>query len=426
MKILVIGSGGREHALAWKIAQSPRVKKVYCAPGNAGTMSVAQNVPIKDSDIRGLLDFASREKVDLTVVGPELPLSLGVVDEFERRGLKVFGPNKKTAELEGSKVFAKQFMERYKIPTARYKIAESPQKAKEVINSGEFSFPLVVKADGLAAGKGAVICKSPERAEEVVHTIMIEKQFGESGKRVLVEECLTGKEVSFIVLSDGKKVIPLVTTMDHKPVYDDDKGPNTGGMGTISPSPFINKELFFKIMESIVFPTVIHMHEEGRKYKGVLYVGLMLTRQGPKVLEYNCRFGDPETQPQMLRMETDLVDVLLAVVEERAMDKEIKWSRKPSGCVILASGGYPVKYEKGKRIEGLLEASEYPGVTVFHAGTKFDKGNYYTDGGRVLGVCASEDTLAETMQKIYKGISLISFEAMHFRGDIGVRRGKEE
>ncbi len=422
MKILVIGSGGREHALAWKISQSPHLEKLFCAPGNPGTMSIAENVAIDSSDIKGLLDFASQEKIGLTVVGPELPLTMGIVDEFEERGLKIFGPDKKTAELEGSKVFAKQFMKRHQIPTAVSEIAESPESAKEILNSGKFSFPLVVKADGLAAGKGVIICENLKEAEEAVHLIMVERKFGEAGKRAIVEECLRGEETSFIVLSDGKEVVPLVTTMDHKPVYEGDKGPNTGGMGAISPSPFIDKELFSEIMNSIVFPTVNHMREEGRKYKGVLYVGLMLTEEGPKVLEYNCRFGDPETQPQVLRMESDLVDILLAIIDEDAQGKEIQWSPKASGCVVLASGGYPLAYEKGKRIEGLKQASETPGIAIFHAGTKFQDGKYYTNGGRVLGVCASEENLGQTMEKIYKTISGISFEGMHFRRDIGALR----
>ena len=426
MKILVVGSGGREHALAWKISQSPRLTKLFCAPGNVGTMSIAENVDISPSDIKGLADFAAQKKIDLTVVGPELPLILGIVDEFEEKGLKIFGPKKDTAELEGSKVFAKQFMERHKIPTARYRIAESPEEAGEILNSGEFSFPLVVKADGLAAGKGAIICKNQKEAEEVVHLIMVDKEFGEAGRRILVEEYLRGKEASFIVISDGKEVVPLVTTMDHKPVYDGDKGPNTGGMGAISPSPFIGDELFSGIMESIVFPTVTHMGEEGRKLKGVLYAGLMLTEEGPKVLEYNCRFGDPETQPQVLRMESDLVDILLSIVEEDVSEKQIQWSRKASGCVVLASGGYPLKYEKGKRIEGLKEVSEMPGIAIFHAGTKYQDGEYYTNGGRVLGVCASEESLSETMEKIYNAISGISFEGMHFRRDIGTTREEEK
>ncbi len=422
MKILVIGSGGREHALAWKISQSPHLEKLFCAPGNPGTMSIAENVAIDSSDIQGLADFAAKEKIGLTVVGPEFPLTMGIVDEFEERGLKIFGPDKNTAELEGSKVFAKQFMERHQIPTAGSKIAESPEEAKEILNSGKFSFPLVVKADGLAAGKGVIICENLKEAEEIVRLIMVERKFGEAGRRVLVEEYLRGKETSFIVLSDGEEVVPLVTTMDHKPVYDGDKGPNTGGMGAISPSPFIDKELFSEIMRSIVFPTVTHMREEGRKYKGVLYVGLMLTEEGPKVLEYNCRFGDPETQPQVLRMESDLVDILLAITEEDAQGKEIRWSSKASGCVVLASGGYPLAYEKGKRIEGLNQASETPGIATFHAGTKFQDGEYYTNGGRVLGICASEENLSVTMEKIYKAISGISFEGMHFRRDIGALR----
>jgi len=316
-------------------------------------------------------------------------------------------------------------MERHKIPTARARIAESPEEAVEILNSGEFSFPVVVKADGLAAGKGVIICENLKEAEEAVYLIMVERKFGDAGGRVIVEECLRGKETSFIVLSDGKEVVPLVTTMDHKPVYDSDKGPNTGGMGAISPSPFIDKELFSEIMRSIVVPTVTHMREEGRKYKGVLYVGLMLTEEGPKVLEYNCRFGDPETQPQVLRMESDLVDFLLAMIEEDAQGKGIKWSHKASGCVVLASGGYPLAYEKGKRIEGLKQASETPGIAIFHAGTKFEEGEYYTNGGRVIGVCASEEDLSETMEKIYKAISGISFEGMHFRRDIGAQREEE-
>jgi phosphoribosylamine--glycine ligase len=425
MNILVVGSGGREHALAWKISQSPQLKKLFCAPGNPGMMSIAENMAIDSSDIKGLADFASQEKIDLTVVGPELPLTMGIVDEFEERGLKIFGPDKKTAELEGSKVFAKQFMERHKIPTGRAKVADSPESAAEIINSGEFSFPLVVKADGLAAGKGVIICKDSKDAEQAVNLIMVERKFGEAGKRVLVEEHLKGKEASFIVLSDGKDVVPLVTTMDHKPVYDGDKGPNTGGMAAISPSPFIDEELFSVIMRSIVYPTVTHMREEGGKYKGVLYVGLMLTEEGPKVLEYNCRFGDPETQPQVLRMEGDLVDILLSIIEEDAQGKGIKWSRKASGCVVLASGGYPLAYEKGKLIQGLKQVSETPGIVIFHAGTKFDEGEYYTSGGRVLGVCASEENLDKTMDKIYKAISGISFEGMHFRKDIGARREEQ-
>jgi len=419
MRILVIGSGGREHALVWKISQSPRLNKLFCAPGNAGTMGIAKNVEIGDSDIKGLADFATQEKIDLTVVGPELPLTLGIVDEFEERGLEIFGPRKSTAELEGSKVFAKQFMERNKIPTAMSRIAESPEEAKEILNTGEFLYPLVIKADGLAAGKGAIICEDLDKAKEVVNLIMVKKKFGKAGRKVLVEEFLRGEEMSFIVLSDGNNVVPLVTTMDHKAAFEGDKGPNTGGMGAISPSPYIDDELFSEITESIVLPTVTRMFEEGRKYKGVLYVGLMLTEEGPKVLEYNCRFGDPETQPQMLRMESDLVDVLLSIVREEVSEQEIKWSPKASACVILASGGYPLEYEKGKRIEGLEETSKIPGITLFHAGTKYQEETYYTNGGRVLGVCASEESLSETLDRIYNAIPGISFDGMFYRRDIG-------
>jgi phosphoribosylamine--glycine ligase len=425
MKILVVGSGGREHALCWKIGQSPLVEKLYCAPGNAGIMRIAEKVDIEASDIKGLADFASKEKMDLTVVGPELPLCLGIVDEFEQRDLKIFGPNKKAAELEGSKIFAKQFMERHRIPTAKAVVAESPEEAKKVLGSGEFSFPLVVKADGLAQGKGVIICLDQEKAEETVNLMMVEKKFGEAGNRILIEEYLDGKEASFIVITDGAKIVPLVTTMDHKPVYDGDKGPNTGGMGAISPSPFIDQKLFTEIIEKVILSTVTRMLEEGRKFRGVLYAGLMLTEQGPKVLEYNCRFGDPETQPQLLRMKSDLVETLLAAVEGDILEKPIQWSAKPSGCVILASGGYPGKYEVGRLITGLDRESKITGITIFHAGTKHANDQFYTSGGRVMGVCASENTLSETMEKIYQAISEIEFEDMHFRRDIGAQKMEE-
>ncbi len=425
MKILVVGSGGREHALCWKIGQSPLVEKLYCAPGNAGTRNIAENVDIESSDIEGLLDFASKEKMDLTVVGPEDPLCLGIVDEFEQKDLKIFGPSKKAAELEGSKIFAKQFMERHKIPTPKAMVAESPKEAKKILSSDEFSFPLVVKADGLAAGKGAIICMDQEKAEETVDLMMVEKKFGEAGIRILIEEYLAGKEASFIVIADGAKILPLVTTMDHKPVYDGDKGPNTGGMGAISPSPFIDQKLFAEIIEKIIHTTVTRMLEEGRKFRGVLYAGLMLTEEGPQVLEFNCRFGDPETQPQVLRMKSDLVETLLAAVEGDILKKPIQWSSKPSGCVILASGGYPGKYEKGKLIKGLDKESKITGVTIFHAGTRLENDQFYTNGGRVLGVCATENTLSETMDKIYQAISEIEFEDMHFRRDIGAQKMEE-
>lgn len=425
MNILVIGSGGREHALAWKIAQSPHLKKLYAAPGNPGTQNLGENVDIDPSDVPALLEFAVKKKIDLTVVGPELPLTLGITDEFEKQELKIFGPRKNAAELEGSKVFAKEFMFRHKIPTGKFKIADSPEKAKPIIDAEEFGFPVVLKADGLAAGKGVIVCKDKQEAYDAVNTIMVEKKFKDAGKRIVIEEFLTGEEVSFIVVTDGVQILPFVTTMDHKALLEGDKGPNTGGMGAISPSPFINKDLFSEVMKEIVFSTIARMLEEGRKYKGVLYVGLMLTEEGPKVLEYNCRFGDPETQPQMLRLESDIVDIFLAALEGRLVEDSIQWSRKASGCVVLTSGGYPEKYEKGKKISGLEEFEQGSDVAIFHAGTKFEKDTYLTNGGRVLNVCASENTLAETMGKIYKAVNKINFEDMYYRKDIGVMKKEE-
>jgi phosphoribosylamine--glycine ligase len=422
MKILVVGSGGREHALAWKIKQSPRCEKLFCAPGNPGTMALGENVAIEDSNVKSLAEFAQKEAIGLTVVGPEVPLTLGIVDEFEKRGLRIFGPRKKAAELEGSKIFAKQFMERHNIPTGRFRIADTFDHAQMILKTGDLGFPVVVKADGLAAGKGVVICQNPKKAEEAASEMMVQKKFGAAGKRVLIEEFLRGREVSFIVISDGARVRPLVTVMDHKAVYDGGKGPNTGGMGAISPSPHMNEKLYSDIMETIVFPTITRMLEEGRKYKGVLYCGLMLTEDGPKVLEYNCRFGDPETQPQMLRLESDLVEIMLSAIEEEVLRGEVRWSLKPSACVVLASGGYPRKYENGKEITGLGEVETIPGVVLFHAGTVVVDGKYRTNGGRVLDVCASEATLEETMTKIYSAIGKIYFEAMHFRRDIGAER----
>jgi phosphoribosylamine--glycine ligase len=419
MKILIVGSGGREHALAWKIAKSPRVPRVFCAPGNGGTRLVAENVSLADDDIPALAEFAAREAVDLTVVGPERPLALGIVDEFEKRGLRIYGPSKKAAELEGSKVFAKQFMERHRIPTGRFRVAETAEKARAILASKEFGFPVVLKADGLAAGKGVVVARNRDEAEAAVRMIMEERRFGAAGDRLLIEEFLRGREVSFIVVADGAKVLPLVTTMDHKAVSDGGQGPNTGGMGTISPSPFLTRRMFADVMSGIVQPTVTRMREEGRKFKGTLYAGLMLTDDGPKVLEYNCRFGDPETQPQMLRLESDLLDILFAAVDEDVLANEALWSRKAAGCVILASGGYPGPYEKDKGIEGLEEAARIPGLAVFHSGTRFEGGRYLTSGGRVLAVCAADRDLAAAMTKIYGAVETIRFDGRHYRHDIG-------
>jgi phosphoribosylamine--glycine ligase len=422
MKILIVGSGGREHALAWKIAQSPHAEKVYCAPGNGGTRLIAENVPLAETDIAALADFAEREKIGLTVVGPEIPLTLGIADEFSRRDLRIFGPSKKAAEIEASKVFAKQFMDRHRIPTGRFKVVDNFDQAKKVLASSEFGFPVVLKADGLAAGKGVVVCATQKKAEDTASEMLVEKKFGPAGRRIVIEEFLRGREVSFIVISDGTRVQPLVSAMDHKAAYDGDKGPNTGGMGAISPSPFMTEKLFNEVMTTVIYPAVTRLLEEGRKFKGVLYAGLMITEQGPRVLEFNGRFGDPETQPQMLRLDSDLVELLTAAVDEDILKNEVRWSAKPSGCVVLASGGYPVRYEKGKTISGLAEAAETSGATIFHAGTKFENDAYVTSGGRVLGVCASEATLVETMSKVYDACGRIHFEAMHYRRDIGAVR----
>ncbi|NLH77177.1 MAG: phosphoribosylamine--glycine ligase [Acidobacteria bacterium] len=419
MKVLVVGSGGREHALAWKIARSPRVEKVYVAPGNGGTRLVAENVPIAETDIAGLVAFVEREAVGLTVVGPEVPLAMGLADELHKRGRRVFGPSRKAAEIEGSKIFAKEFMARHRIPTGRFKVADSYDQAKKVLASGEFGYPVVLKADGLAAGKGVVVCHTAKKAEETAGEILVRKKFGEAGRRVLIEEFLRGREVSFIVVTDGLRAQPLVTAMDHKAAYDGGKGPNTGGMGAISPSPLMSEALHEEIMTSVITPALTRLLEEGRRFKGVLYAGLMITEEGPRVLEFNGRFGDPETQPQMLRLESDLVDLIEAAIDENVLATEVRWSAKPSGCVVLASGGYPGHYEKGKVVSGLDEAGAVPGVTVFHAGTRFEGGATLTAGGRVLGVCATDDTLAGTMGKIYDACGKIYFEAMHYRRDIG-------
>jgi len=411
MKILIVGSGGREHALA----------RLYCAPGNGGTALVAENIPIADSDIAGLAAFAERERIDLTVVGPELPLSLGIVDEFVRRGRRVFGPSKLAAELESSKIFSKRFMARHEIPTGRFRVTESAEEALASVRSGEFGFPVVLKADGLAAGKGVIIAKDLASADDGIRRIMIDREFGTAGDRILVEEFLRGREVSFIVITDGKRVLPLATAMDHKAVFDGDEGPNTGGMGAISPSPFVGPALDEEILRTIIRPTIDRMADEGRPYKGALYAGLMLTEDGPKVLEYNGRFGDPETQPQMLRLKSDLAEVLTAAADGTAPEA-LEWHENPSACVILASGGYPGHYEKGKEIFGWEEAARRPGIALFHAGTKSEGGRLVTSGGRVLGVCASEATLPGTLRAVYDAIGKIRFEGMHYRRDIGTAR----
>jgi len=417
MNILVVGSGGREHAIVWKIAKSRRVKKIYCAPGNPGIAQLAECVDIKADDISGLRDLAIREKIDLTIVGPEVPLTLGIVDSFEDKGLKVFGPLKKAAEIEGSKIFAKNLMQKYGIPTGGYKVFKDSREAKEYIK--EHSYPLVVKADGLAAGKGVIICKTKEDALDAIKLIMEKKVFDRAGDRVIIEEFLKGEEASFLAITDGKTVIPLPPCQDHKAVFDGDRGPNTGGMGAYSPTPIITPKLKEDIMDNIMVPTIKAMGKEGRPYKGVLYAGLMITGNGPMVLEFNCRFGDPETQPIMMRLKNDLVDVLLSAVEGKLNKIKLKCDNKFALCVVMAAKGYPGGYEKGKEIKGIDDASRLNDIVVFHACTALNDSKLVTAGGRVLGVTAMGVGVKRAINKAYEAVSRIKWEGVHYRKDIG-------
>jgi len=417
MNVLIIGSGGREHTFAWKIAQSHDVERIYCVPGNAGMAQIAECIKINTKDLDALAEFAKSKSIDLTVVGPEAPLADGLVDTFSRHGLQAFGPSKAAAEIEASKAFSKEFMAKYNIPTAEYQIFDDAKNAQEYIK--EIGAPIVVKASGLAAGKGVIVCQAVEEALEAVKTIMVERKFGDSGDKVVIEECLVGEEASFIVLTDGEDILPLVTSQDHKPVYDDDKGSNTGGMGAYSPAPVITPDLRDKIMETIVEPTVKGMANEGREYKGFLYVGLMISDGIAKVLEFNCRLGDPEAQVILPRLKSDLVKPLLACIQGTIGQVDLEWRPEPAVCVVMASGGYPVKYEKGKEIKGLDEASQFEDVIVFHAGTAEDNGKIITNGGRVLGVTALDKDISLTIKRAYKAVDKISFEKAHFRTDIG-------
>ncbi len=416
MKVLVVGSGGREHALAWKLAQSPRVSKIFCAPGNAGTAQLGINVDIQVEDLDNLLALARNEKIDMTVVGPEVPLTLGIVDVFRAAGLKVFGPTAKAAELEGSKAFAKDLMRKYNIPTAEYGVFSEAKAAQDYIR--QIGAPCVVKADGLAAGKGVIVAMDLATALNAVSEIM-EGQFGEAGRRVVVEEFLEGQEVSLLAFVDGKTALPMAPVQDHKRIFDGDKGPNTGGMGTYSPPPVFTEELYQQVMESIVNPTVRAMAAEGREFTGVLFTGLILTQAGPKVLEFNARFGDPETQVVVLRLESDLAEVLEAAIAQRLDKIELKWSEKAAVCVVVAAGGYPGKYPKGDPIT--LPVSMPGWGTVFHAGTDLKDGRVVTGGGRVLGVTARGNGLAEAREKAYQLIEQVEFDGMFFRKDIGVK-----
>ncbi len=417
MKVLVVGGGGREHAILWKVSQSPLVKGLYCAKGNAGTAKIAQNVPIEPTDVKALADFAQEEGIDFTIVGPEAPLVAGLVDEFERRGLKVFGPNQRASMLEGSKVFAKEFMQKYGIPTAEFHTFEDPQRAKNFIK--DFGVPVVIKADGLAGGKGVFVCKSYEEALRAIDNLMVKKTLGEAGSKVVIEEFLEGEEASYIVMLNGDSYVPLPTSQDHKRLLDGDKGPNTGGMGAYSPNPFVDEATEKAIRELIIERVIKGLREEGIYYRGFLYVGLMLTKEGPKVLEFNVRLGDPEAQVLLMRIKGDFLKTLLDFYEGKAIDLEV--DPRHSICVVLASRGYPEKPEDGKEIAGLEEVEGMEDVVVFHAGTELKNGRVYTKGGRILNVCAWGRDLKEARERAYKAIEKISFEGMHYRKDIGYR-----
>ncbi len=432
MRILVIGSGGREHALVWKVAQSKLVDKVFCAPGNAGIAQEAECADIKAENIPALLDFAEKEKIDLTVVGPEAPLALGIADEFKKHSLKIFGPNKKASQLEASKVFAKELMAKYNIPTADFKVFDNSDKAKQYIEKK--NSPCVVKADGLAQGKGVFVAKDAAEAQNAVKIIMQEKAFAEAGNKIIVEDCLQGQEASIIVFTDSREVMPLASSQDHKRVFDGDSGPNTGGMGAYSPAPVVTPELFKEILDKIIYRTIDGMSKEGIDYRGGLYAGIMITKEGPKVLEYNVRFGDPETQAILPRLKTDLLEAMLAVSDGK-LNKAVKsgllnWDSRACVCVVCASKGYPGNYEKGKEIFGLEEAAEMKDIKVFHAGTKVlmanGKWHIAANGGRVLGVTGLGNNLGEAIHKTYQAVEKISFAGMHFRKDIGQKALTEE
>lgn len=426
--MLVIGSGGREHALAWKISQSRRVGEVHAAPGNAGICAGAKCVDIPPTDIEGLLSYAAENNIDLTVVGPEAPLAEGIVDRFEKEGLKIFGPTKKAAEIESSKAFAKKLMRKYGIPTADYKVFRDAEKAMDYVR--ELGGPVVVKADGLAAGKGSIPCRNEKEAIEAIRKIMVEKAFGKAGRKVVVEEFMVGEEASILAFTDGEHIIPLEPSQDHKRAYDGDKGPNTGGMGAYSPAPVVDRELQGIIFDEILAPTVAAMREEGREYRGILYAGLMITKEGPKVVEFNCRFGDPETQAVLPRLMTDITRPIEATIDGNLHKVKLRWRRAAAVCVVMASKGYPGKYEKGYPIEGLEQTEAIKDVFVFHAGTKRDEeGRIVTAGGRVLGVTALGDDIPKAIDRAYQAVSRIHFDGSFYRRDIGFRalkRLKEE
>jgi phosphoribosylamine--glycine ligase len=418
MRILVIGSGGREHALAWKLASSPHTKQLFCAPGSAAIEEIATRIPANVNDPRGLAALAESIRADITVVGPEAPLVAGVAEAFRARGRRLVGPSAAAARLEGSKVFAKEFATRHSIPTARFVVCDSAVLAREELKK-EFTFPVVVKADGLAAGKGVRIATDQGEFDAAIDDMLVAKVFGEAGMRVVLEECLVGREASVMIFTDGRDYAPIVPAQDYKRVFDSDKGPNTGGMGSFSTRGLVDDAMLSRIKRELIEPTLEGMRLEGNPFVGVLYFGLMLTSDGPKLIEYNARLGDPETQAVLVRLDSDLVEIFEAVVEGRLGSTGINWSNDSSVCVVAASGGYPGEFEKGKQVIGLAAAMSIGGVVIFHAGTqRDDRGNYLTSGGRVLGVTARAATLADARARAYEAISMISFDGMHYRSDI--------
>ncbi|MCX5701403.1 MAG: phosphoribosylamine--glycine ligase [Candidatus Omnitrophica bacterium] len=427
MKILVIGSGGREHALVWKIAQSKLADNIFCAPGNGGISKLAECIDIKAEDIQGLLDFVRKEKIDLTVVGPEASLACGIVDEFFNYKLRIFGPNKKAAQLEASKVFAKELMAKYAVPTADFKIFDNAEEAERYVE--KIALPCVIKADGLAQGKGVIIAKTADEAKQAVNSIMQERIFGEAGNKIIIEDCLEGQEASILVLTDSKSVVPLASSQDHKRIFDNDQGPNTGGMGAYSPAPVVTQELFKEILHKVVHRTIDGLSKDGIDYRGVLYAGIMITKDGPKVLEFNVRFGDPETQAILPRLKSDIVEVMLAATDKKlSRFKTLDWDGRSCVCVVCASGGYPGNYKNGKEISGLEETDKMQDVVVFHAGTKKPPTpnfqlptRYFTNGGRVLGVTGLGDTIKKAIDKTYQAVEKINFEGMQYRKDIGYK-----
>lgn len=416
MNILVIGSGGREHALVWKLKQSPKVKKIYCAPGNPGIGELAELVNIKIEDIEGLKNFAKEKNIELTVVGPEMPLVAGIVDEFQKENLRIFGPSAKAAQLEGSKIFAKKIMKKYKIPTAGFEQFTDPQKALEHVYMSRF--PIVIKADGLAAGKGVTVARSLVEARRAIKAALEEKVFGDSGAKIIIEEFMEGEESSILAFCDGKNFISMVSAQDHKTVFDNDQGPNTGGMGTYSPAPLITAALAKEIDEKVFKPMLEGLAADGMPYLGVLYAGLMITKDGPKVVEFNCRFGDPETQVVLPRLNSDLFEIMSACVDGKLSEQKISWTDKPAVCVVLAAEGYPGNYKKGAVISGLNDAAQLPETIVFHAGTNKENDKIVVSGGRVLGVTALGNDLRNAIKNAYAAVGKIKFDGMHFRKDI--------